>query len=78
MGRGGSVGEHVLSMREAPPSSTLSSTKASKQESKQRWSQSCGASERRGQGLAGAVGVDKIFVSRGYLLCGGVGTMGVG
>jgi hypothetical protein len=68
---------HGFSVHRAP-SSTLSSTKASKPESKQKWSWSCEARELRGQGLAGAIEVDKIFVQRGYLLCWGVGTMGVG
>lgn len=67
VGRGGSVREHVLSVHEPPPppSSTLSSTKASKQASRRAnksGHRAGGTSEPRGQGLAGAVEVDKIFV----------------
>lgn len=61
VGRAGSVLGHGFSVHRAP-SSTLSSTKASKPESKQKWSWSCEARELRGQGLAGAVEVDKSFV----------------
>lgn len=54
--------ERVLSAHKVPEFYPQQPTRASKPESKQTWSWSCEVRELRGQGLVGAVEVDKIFV----------------